>query len=164
MSFLRTNIVASWLLTILRIYIGWKWLTSGWEKISSDEPFQAAGFIAYAVNNETVLENYPTYHSFLENVALPNAKTFSFLVSWGELLVGIGLILGVLTTAAAFFGAVMNFSYLFAGVLSINPWMILITFFLLAAGYNAGRIGGDRWLVPFVREKVFQRGKLAKDI
>lgn len=158
MKFLRTNLVAAWILTALRIYIGWKWFSAGLGKLTGDDTFSAAGFLTGAVNNETVMNTYPTYHAFLENVALPNANVFSFLVSWGELLVGLGLILGVLTTLAAFFGIMMNFSFMFAGVVSSNPWMILITFFLLAAGYNAGRVGGDRWIIPYFREKLFKYG------
>ncbi|MCD8510314.1 MAG: Crp/Fnr family transcriptional regulator, partial [Bacillus sp. (in: Bacteria)] len=73
-----------------------------------------------------------------------------------EVLVGLGLLLGVLTTAAAFFGIMMNFAFLFAGTISSNPWMVLLTIFILAAGYNAGRIGGDRWVIPYIRTVVFK--------
>lgn len=76
------------------------------------------------------------------------------MVSWGELLVGLGLIFGTLTTAAAFFGLLMNFSYLLAGTVSINPTFILIQFFILVAGFNAGKIGLDYWVIPFLRKKI----------
>lgn len=149
MNFLRTNNVAAAILTVLRVYLGWKWLTAGWGKITGG--FDASGFLTGVVNNETVMSTYPTFHAFIENIALPNAGLFSFMVAWGELLVGLGLILGVLTTAAAFFAAMMNFSFMFSGVVSSNPWMILLTVFVLAAGYNAGKIGGDRWIIPYIR-------------
>ena len=38
---------------------------------------------------------YPWYVSFLEGFAIPNAEIFSFVVAWGEVLVGLGLIVGV---------------------------------------------------------------------
>ncbi|WP_218240491.1 hypothetical protein, partial [Pseudomonas sp. 2822-17] len=66
----------------------------------------------------------------------------------------------VLTTAAAFFGIMMNFAFLFAGTISSNPWMALFTIFILAAGYNAGRIGGDRWVMPYLRATI--ASKLSK--
>ncbi|MBU8909089.1 DoxX family protein, partial [Desertibacillus haloalkaliphilus] len=94
--------------------------------------------------------------SFLEGIAIPNADLFSFMVAWGEVLVGLGLILGVFTSAAAFFGVVMNMSFLFAGTISSNPWMILISMFILAAGANAGRYGGDRWVLPYLKSVVFK--------
>ena len=122
--------------------------------------FDASGYLSGVINNEEVIENYPTYHAFIEGFALPNAELFSFMVAWGELLVGIGLLVGVLTTAAAFFGITMNFAFLFAGTISTNPFMVFITIFILAAGYNAGRIGGDRWIIPQIRKSMpFPKGK-----
>jgi uncharacterized membrane protein YphA (DoxX/SURF4 family) len=41
-------------------------------------------------------------------------------VSWGETLVGVGLILGAFTGIAALFGSLMNMNYLLAGAVSIN--------------------------------------------
>ncbi|MFA9555937.1 DoxX family protein [Evansella sp. AB-rgal1] len=160
MNFLRNNIYAAGALTLLRIYLGWSWLTAGWGKVTGD--FNAAGYLTGVVNNETVMNTYPTYHAFIENFALPNAGVFSFMVAWGELLVGLGLIVGVLTTAAAFFGIMMNFAFMFAGTVSTNPWMVLITIFILAAGYNAGKFGGDRWVIPYIRHTVF-KGRLATE-
>jgi thiosulfate dehydrogenase [quinone] large subunit len=46
----------------------------------------------------------------------------------------------------------MNFSYLIAGTVSSNPLCILLDVIILAAGLNAGRIGLDRWLIPFIRK------------
>ncbi|PYZ93476.1 Crp/Fnr family transcriptional regulator [Salipaludibacillus keqinensis] len=155
MDFLRNNKIAAGLLTVLRVYIGWQWLTAGWGKVVG-EPFDASGYLTGVVGNEAVMEQYPTYHAFIENFALPNAGVFSFMVAWGEVLVGLGLIVGVLTTAAAFFGIVMNFAFMFAGTISSNPWLVLLTIFILAAGYNAGKFGGDRWAIPYIRTVVFK--------
>ncbi|SDY08296.1 thiosulfate dehydrogenase [quinone] large subunit [Evansella caseinilytica] len=160
MNFLRNNKIAAGILTIIRVYLGWQWMTAGWGKITG-EGFDAAGFLGGVVANESVAEYYPTYHAFIENFALPNSGAFSFMVAWGELLVGLGLLFGVLTTAAAFFGIMMNFAFMFAGAVSSNPWMVLLTIFILAAGYNAGKFGGDRWVLPFLNEKLF-KGKLSK--
>jgi thiosulfate dehydrogenase (quinone) large subunit len=150
--FLRTNVYAAGILALLRIYLGWLWLSSGWGKVTGEEPFSAKGYLMGAINNPVTRGEqlvYPTYVAFLENFAIPNAGLFSFMVSWGEVLVGLGLILGVLTTWAAFFGVVMNFAFMFAGTISSNPWMLLISMFILAAGVNAGRFGGDRWIYPY---------------
>ncbi|RKL67882.1 Crp/Fnr family transcriptional regulator [Salipaludibacillus neizhouensis] len=155
MNFLRENRYAVGILTLIRVYIGWSWLTAGWGKVTGE--FNAAGFLMGAINNETVIEYYPTFHAFLENFAIPNAEMFSVMVAWGELLVGLGLIFGVLTTTAAFFGIMMNFAFMFAGTLSTNPWMVLFTIFILAAGYNAGRFGGDHWVIPFIRQQFLNK-------
>ncbi|MGR4032700.1 DoxX family membrane protein, partial [Bacillus sp. ZZQ-131] len=79
---------------------------------------------------------------------LPNADLFSFLVQWGEILVGLGLILGGLTKTAAFFGIIMNLSFLLSGTVSVNPNLLILTIFILVAGQNAGRIGLDGYISP----------------
>ncbi|PFO09661.1 Crp/Fnr family transcriptional regulator, partial [Bacillus sp. AFS076308] len=38
------------------------------------------------------------------------------------------------------------------GTVSHNPRDIFLGFIILTAGYNAGRIGLDRWVVPFFRK------------
>lgn len=101
----------------------------------------------------------------MKGFAIPHVGFFNFLVPWGELLVGLGLILGGLTTFAALMGIVMNFSYMFSGTTSTNPQMTLLTIFILVAGYNAAHIGIDRWLIPHVRRwlrlETNTRGKAA---
>ncbi|CAM3773989.1 DoxX family protein [Alkalicoccus chagannorensis] len=162
MDFLRNNRWAAGILTFLRLYVGWLWLTAGWEKVAGG--FSADGYLQGVVGNEEVAAQYPTYHAFIENIAVPMAEPFSFMVAWGEVLVGLGLILGVFTTAAAFFGLVMNFAFLFAGTISSNPWMVLLTIFIVAAGANAGRFGGDRWVIPYLRTNVLGRDFIQKRI
>ncbi|ARK28640.1 DoxX family protein [Halalkalibacter krulwichiae] len=159
-KFFRDNKYIAGVWFVLRVYLGWAWLTAGWGKVTGE--FNAGGFLQGAVANPVLKGEeliYPNYVAFLESFAIPNAELFSIVVAWGEVLVGLGLILGVLTSAAAFFGVVMNISFLFAGTISTNPWMIMISMFLLAAGANAGRYGGDRWVLPYLKAKVFRRNK-----
>ena len=153
-KFLRENKIATGLLTVLRLYLGFMWMTHGWQKLTGG--FDAAGFLKGVIANPvkgpdgTVL--YGWYVDFLQHFALPNVNIFNTLIPLGEFLVGLGLILGCLTTAAMFFGLVMNFAFLFAGTVSTNPLDILLGVIIVAAGYNAGRIGLDRWVVPFFRK------------
>ncbi|MBU8905298.1 DoxX family protein [Desertibacillus haloalkaliphilus] len=152
MNFLRNNVWVAGILTALRLYVGWAWLTAGWGKVTGD--FSAAGYLQGSVANPVMSGEqlqYPSYVAFLERFAIPNAEVFSVVVAWGEVLVGLGLILGVFTTAAAFFGVVMNFSFMFAGTISTNPLLVLISMFILAAGANAGKFGGDRWVLPYLK-------------
>ena len=48
------------------------------------------------------------YAWFVQHVALPNAQIFSYMVAYGEFLVGVALILGFLTGVSIFFGMFMN--------------------------------------------------------
>lgn len=158
--FLRESKWASGVLVFLRLYLGWTWLTSGLGKVTGE--FSAGGFLQAAVANPVVKGEevvYPFYVSFLENVALPYEGLFSTVVAWGEILIGLGLILGFLTTAAAFFGILMNLSFLLAGTVSVNPIMIVLGFIILVAGMNAGRFGLDRFIQPIIKRKINKNDK-----
>jgi len=158
-QFLRQNKVASAILTVLRLYLGYEWLTAGFHKLTGG--FDASGFLKGVVANPVKGPDgsmvYSTYVEFLKEFAIPNAHIFNSIIPLGEFLVGLGLILGCLTTAAAFFALVMNFAYVMAGTVSTNPLDILLGVFILVAGYNAGRIGLDRWVIPFIA-KMTKRG------
>ena len=153
-QFLRENKIAAGILTVLRLYLGYSWFTAGLHKLTGG--FDAAGFLKGAIANPVKGPEgdviFSWYVNFLKDFALPNVDAFNFIVPWGETLIGLGLILGCLTTAAMFFGLVMNFSFFLAGTVSHNPRDIFLGFIILTAGYNAGKIGLDRWVIPFIRK------------
>ncbi|WP_141334472.1 DoxX family protein [Paenibacillus sp. tmac-D7] len=161
---LRENKYAAVVLLFIRLYLGYEWLTHGWQKLTGG--FNAGGFLNNAVakpvidkaTNELV---YPTFTAFINTFAVPNVKMINFLIPLGEFLVGLGLILGALTTAAAFFGLLMNFMFMFAGTVSTNPWFVLIGGILFMAGANAGKLGLDYYLLPLLR-KLVTRNKAGK--
>jgi thiosulfate dehydrogenase [quinone] large subunit len=64
--------------------------------------------------------------------------------------VGIGLLLGILVGVAAFFGIVMNMSYLLAGSTSVNPIMFALAIGLILGWKVAGYYGLDRYLLPML--------------
>lgn len=146
----------AWIWLILRLYIGWEWLHAGWVKLGNPvwtgEKAGAAvtGFVSGAL--EKTGGAHPDvqawYAWFLESLVLPNAAFWSHLVTWGELLVGIALILGIFTGIAAFFGSFMNVNYLLAGTVSSNPILLAIAFFLVLAWKTAGWWGLDRYVLP----------------
>src|SRR5688572_23002400 len=105
--FLRENKISAAILTFIRLYLGYSWLTAGWDKLSG-EGFNASGYLNNAIANPVKGPDgslvYGWYVSFLESFALPNIEIINFIIPIGEFLVGLGLILGCLTTAAMFFG------------------------------------------------------------
>src|SRR5690606_36574690 len=59
---------------------------------------------------------YDWYRALLTKLLEGEHDTwFGSLIAWGELLVGIGLIIGAFTGFAALAGAVMNFNFMLAG-------------------------------------------------
>src|SRR5690625_741332 len=141
MNFIRNNKDFAGVLAFLRIYVGYQWVTAGWGKAMGG--FDASGFIQGAIaragGENTAVQGW--WAAFLETVSLPNAGLFSFMVAWGEVLVGIALILGIFTNFAALMGITMNFAFLLSGTVSTNAQMVILTIFLIIAGYNAGRYG-----------------------
>lgn len=157
--FLRENKIAAGILTIIRLFLGYSWLTSGWGKLTGG--FDASGFLGNAVANPVKGPDgnivYGWYVSFLEGFALPNIGLFNFFIPLGEFLVGLGLILGCFTTAAMFFGLMMNFSFFLAGTVSSNPTGIFLGTIILVAGANAGYYGLDRWVIPYLRRTILKK-------
>jgi len=156
-KFLFSSTHASWIWLVIRLYVGYSWFTAGWKKVTSDSwtgenaGTAVEGFIKGALAKaESGKDVTGWYAGFLENTVLPNAEVFSFLVAYGELLVGLGLILGLLTGIAAFFGGIMNVSFLFAGTLSTNPILFILATWLVLAWKNAGWYGLDRWALPLL--------------
>ncbi len=143
----------AWLWLAVRLYVGIQWLEAGWVKVQdsawvgSGAGSAVKGFLmgALAKTGGAHPDVSAWYAGFINHVALPHATLFSNLVAFGELAVGIALIIGLFTGVAAFFGAVMNFNYLLAGTVSLNPVLLLLEVFLILASRVAGRYGLDGW-------------------
>ena len=164
-QFLRQNKVAMWILTVIRVYLGWLWLQAGWEKLTANGGFHAESIITGAIQQGTgitaKLYPYPWFVHFLNATTNHGHDTsfFNFIVPWGEFFVGLGLIFGTFTLAAAFFGLLMNFTFLLSGVIFVNatfanPTYIFFGIFVLIGGFNSGKIGLDYWITPFLRQSI----------
>ncbi|OGX68290.1 MAG: Crp/Fnr family transcriptional regulator [Paenibacillus sp. RIFOXYA1_FULL_44_5] len=151
-KWLRENVVAAGILAVVRVYLGWDWMTAGWEKLNKG--FDAKAFLAGAAKKAT--GDHPAVQTwwahFLNGFAIPNVGFFNFLVPVGEFLVGAALILGIFTTFAAVMGLVMNFAYLLSGTTSTNPQMAVFTIFIAVAAANAGKFGLDYYVLPYIRK------------
>jgi thiosulfate dehydrogenase [quinone] large subunit len=154
--FADTRMAPVWLL--LRLWLGYEWLLHAWGKLSdpawigSEAGAAVSGFAQGALQQTT--GEFPQvtgwYAGFLENVVMPNATLFSYLVVFGEILVGVGLIFGLFTGIAAFFGGFMNASFIFAGTAGANPLMFIVAILIMAAWRVAGYWGLDRWALPAI--------------
>lgn len=141
-----------------RLYLGYEWLVSGWEKVFgagssawfSGEAVQgfAAGAIANGTQGEHPAVAYGWYVAFLEFVRDTAYPVAGPTVAIGEVVIGAALILGAFTGIAAFLGIVLNFSFIFAGSAGVNPLFLVIGLLLILAWRNAGYYGADRYLLP----------------
>jgi thiosulfate dehydrogenase [quinone] large subunit len=149
----------AWVWLLFRLYVGWVWLEAGWGKLwnplwtGAESGTALTGFVngALAKTSGAHPDVQGWYAFFLESVVLPHAQFFSLLIALGEVAVGVGLLLGVFTGIAAFFGSFMSLNFLLAGSVSVNPVMLILQLSLVLAWKVAGYYGGDRYLLPFFR-------------
>jgi thiosulfate dehydrogenase [quinone] large subunit len=142
--------------TLVRIYLGYLWLNAGWHKVTSSAWVgpEAGGAVKGFLTNALTLTqgDHPSvqgwYARLIENVFIPNALIFSHLVAFGEVLVGLALILGFLTGVSAFTGGLLNAAFLLAGTVSTNPVMFILATWLVLAWRVAGFWGLDYWVLP----------------
>ncbi len=157
----------AWLWLILRVYLGYVWLMGGIEKIENAAWMNGAvlkGFweraIVVPAPPARPMIGYAWYRGFIQGLVDSQAYTwFAQLVAYGEVLVGIALILGLFAGIAAFFGGFMNWNYMMAGTASINPLMFPLSILLILAWKIAGYWGFDRWLLPLLGSP-WQRGAI----
>jgi len=155
-KFLFADTRFSWFWLLVRLYVGYEWFMAGWNKlgnpvwIGDKAGIAVKGFLTVALAKTAGAHPDVSgwYGSFIENFAMHHTVGFSYLVVYGEIAVGIALILGLFTGIAAFFGTFMNLNYLFAGTVSTNPILLLLQLFLILAWRTAGWIGLDRYVLP----------------
>jgi thiosulfate dehydrogenase [quinone] large subunit len=144
----------------IRLFVGFQWLEAGWHKVN--DPAWVGADAGTAIlgfwNNAVAIPEegrpsitYEWYRTFLQFLIDNNLNVFfSYAIAFGELLVGIGLLVGALTGIAAFFGATMNMTFLLAGSSSSNPVLFTLAVGLMLAWKVAGYYGLDRYLLPLL--------------
>jgi len=152
----RTSVaLRQWPIVLLRVYTGVFFAYHGIGKIRREDfSSSLSGFL-----NRNLDESFSFYRPFIESVVLPSKEIFGALVAWGELAIGLALILGFATRYAAFVGAFMVLNFWFAkgsGVLDgsnhdVVWFVILIVLGLIPAGKIAGLDDGLSDRLPFLR-------------
>jgi thiosulfate dehydrogenase [quinone] large subunit len=158
--FLFGSTRAAWLWLIVRLYVGYAWIDAGLHKVQ--DPKWAFGdgsaILGYWQNAVKVPPaapraaiTYDWFRGFLQFLMDNGAHSWmGGLVAYGELLVGVGLIVGAFVGIAAFFGALMNMNFMLAGSASTNPLLFLLAVGLILAWKIAGYYGADRILLPLL--------------
>lgn len=147
----------AWLWAIIRVWLGYKWIDASIHKIGNEAwtttGFALKGFweravaIPQAPGRPAI--TYDWYRTFLQYLLDAQAYTwFAKIISYGELLIGVALVIGAFVGIAAFFGAFMNINFMLAGAASTNPVLFTVAILLILAWKVAGYYGLDRWLLP----------------
>jgi thiosulfate dehydrogenase (quinone) large subunit len=163
--FLFSNTRAGLLWLPIRLFVGFSFLEAGLHKLFPAGKAVGAGWLdggsallGYWNGAVNIPEaparpaiTFEWYRDFLNILINNHAETwFAYLIVFGELAVGLGLIFGALTGFAAFFGALMNMSFLLAGSASTNPVLFALGIGIILAWRVAGYYGLDRYLLPML--------------
>lgn len=131
---------ASYWLVFIRLVTGWWFLSAGLSKVVEyGLLYDAEGWLLHGTEGTIV---YPITEWFALNaVIIPNV-----MVPWGQLAIGLGLILGCLTRLAAANGAILMFFFYFGNADFahgfVNGDLLGMLMFLTIIVFAAGRIWG----------------------
>jgi thiosulfate dehydrogenase [quinone] large subunit len=165
--FLFNNTAAGLFWLPIRLFVGVTFLEAGLHKLGdpkwTDGGAALLGYWQHAVaipDTGSPAISYEWYRDFINMLINNNAQTwFAWVVLLGEIAIGLGLLFGALTGIAAFFGALMNMSFLLAGSASSNPVLFTMGIGLMLAWKVAGYYGLDRYLLPMLGTP-WHRGKV----
>ena len=114
----ESNVLATehWL-ALLRIGIGLWWVQS-WRHKDKRAWLERGAGIDWAAS-VAQKHPWPVVRSSFDRLVLPRKRTASYLVVYGELAIGLGLTLGLLTPLAAAAGLALNVAYF---ILMVKDW------------------------------------------
>jgi len=131
----------------LRLVMGWTFLQAGLEKLFAPEPWTAAGFLQFAI---------PEGNPFVGLWAgMAGSPLIDGLVVWGQILIGLALILGIAVRWSAFWGAVMMILFWMASLMGglgqflplehgwvVDDHLVYAVLLFAMGAFGAGRIVG----------------------
>lgn len=141
-------------LALLRVSIGWYFFWAGFTKVL-DHTWSAEGFLLHA----TMFPGF--YTLFTSPTILP---TINVLNSWGLLLIGVALVVGVTVRLSAFFGVLLMFLYYFPHEnmhsFIVDDHIIIILGLCISALFDSGNAFGLKyWFlqIPFVNQSPLMK-------
>lgn len=153
----RTPSWSNWVLVPLRLFLGVTFIYAGLQKLTDPQYFNpsARGFIGRQI---MAFANGSPLHAFLIRVAVPHAAFFGALVAYGELAIGLGVLLGLLSRAAALCGLLINLIFFLSADWHVFPYFygsdIVFLFcwltLLVAGPTNQVMPALDTWLVRWL--------------
>ncbi len=137
------NRTQKYLILTTRILFGILFLWSGISKLITG--FNPSGYLNNATSGP-----FETYF-----MSMAGNPVITFLVIWGEILIGLGIISGILLRLASFFGIILMtllyFTVFPPSTGLINQHIIYILVFLILSVFGAGRIYGlDAYIEKYI--------------
>jgi thiosulfate dehydrogenase [quinone] large subunit len=128
-----------------RVWLGIMWMQAGWAKLwGAENPYflhnNGAGVAGFAAHGTAA---YTWWGSFLHSFVVPNAGWIGILIAVAEFAVGVALVLGLFTRAAALGSLALLFTYVMSGTASVCGFYALFALIVLATWRASSWIGVD---------------------
>ena len=114
------------LILIVRLVSGIIMLQQGLEKLTGS--FTLKGLVPVIKENT---DSPIWYKWFFEHIVAHSTSLFDFIIPLGEIAIGLGLLFGVLSYAASFFGAFVMLNYILADMIFTYPLQLALFIILL---------------------------------
>ena len=148
----------AWIWVIVRLLLGLSWLEAASHKLGNPAWMETGealkgfwmGALAIPDGGKSKIA-FDWYRTFLQGMVDNGSYVwFAKLIAIGELLIGVGLIVGAFVGIAAFFGALMNWNFIMAGSASTNGLLLVGAIVLILAWKVAGYYGADYYLLRWL--------------
>lgn len=139
------------LLVLIRFVLGYHFLYEGFDKLF-DEHWTSAPFL---LQSNWIFSDF--FHALANDQTI--LKIIDLLNIWGQILIGLSLILGLYSSISAYLGALMLMLYYIAippfqsNLLFIDKNMIELLCFLVIAIFPTSKVFGLDFLIKSMRSK-----------
>jgi thiosulfate dehydrogenase (quinone) large subunit len=98
-------------IVILRLWIGYYFLQQGTRKFLRG--FPNSDWVGRQIGDLATIDIYSWYRSFLITIVDPHQVLFGYLITWGEIMVGLCLLLGIFTRFSSLVGLFLVLNFFF---------------------------------------------------
>jgi thiosulfate dehydrogenase [quinone] large subunit len=151
LTWLRQSKYATIAWLAVRVWVGCMWVQAGWSKVfGAENPYflhhGGAGVAGFAGHG---IPAYSWWGSLMHTFVVPNASWIAVIVAFGELAVGLGLVVGFLTRTAAVCSLLLLFTYVMSGTASVCAFYALCALIVLATWRTSTWISVDGVIAGF---------------
>lgn len=154
----------AWIALPLRLFLSVTFVYAGIQKLTDPQYFRpsAPGYIGRQIAG---MAHGTPLGGLLTHLVVPHAAFFGGLIAWGELAIGLGVLVGLLVRPAAFFGALLSLIFFLSASWRVSPYFYgsdIVFLFGWSVIVLAGPVAGgwpvlDRrlasWLLAHVPEE-----------
>lgn len=114
---------------LIRIFIGVHYLVVGWPKVMG----MTGESLAAQLSRTAARDPLPFHREFITGFVIPNAGAFSYVVAYGEVAIGLSLLVGCLVRVSAAFGVFNNLNILLAMAIPAGGVQVPINLYFITA-------------------------------